>query len=700
MGKSVMDTPIEFLKGVGPRKAEILNKELHIHKMGDLLAYFPFRYIDRTQIQKIGECRQAGMQVQFRGKFSHVRLVEGKGHRQRLTAMFEDGTGMVELVWFTGVKWVKDQIFADKEYLIFGRTGVFNGQLNIAHPELELLSPDKPLKKGLEPVYSTTEKAKAKGVDTRFIAKMVKHLWEMYPGKISENLPESLLHMYHLPSRDQAIRHIHLPGNQAAMEKARQRLKFEELFIAQIRLLMARQERKQTSPGHAFPDLSGVFQTFYQHHLPFTLTGAQKRVLKEIRSDILSGKQMNRLVQGDVGSGKTIVALLTMLMAINNGFQACMLAPTEILATQHFLGMQELLQSTDITIALLTGSSKTAARRAIDENLKNGSLHILVGTHAILEEKVDFQKLGLAVIDEQHKFGVAQRARLYTKNTTLPPHILVMTATPIPRTLAMTRYGDLDLSVIDELPPGRKPVRTIHRYPTGRDWAFQLMREEIEKGFQAYVVFPLIEESEKVDYENLAEGFERLKLALPQFKAVMVHGQMKPEEKEEAMQAFLAKKYHIMVATTVIEVGVNVPNATVMIIESAERFGLSQLHQLRGRVGRGGDQSFCVLITGEKLSEDGRIRMRTMCETNDGFRIAEADLQLRGPGEIEGTRQSGDLQFKIADLATDQALLYQARQAAIDLLQKDPGLQLPEHFSLNRYLQVRARTFSNWSQIS
>lgn len=700
MGKTVLATSIEFLKGVGTAKAEILNRELHIHRFGDLLSHFPYRYIDRTQINRIVDCRQSGQLIQLRGKILSVNLIQGKGNKQRLSAMFTDETGQVELVWFSGIKWVKDRLKPGVEYMVFGRSSVFNGMLSIPHPELELIAPGKSPKKGLEAVYPTTEKAKNKGVDSRFIHRLVKNLYEVYSGKIAENLPESVLQTFHLPDRDTAIRHIHLPPDLPSMEKARYRLKFEELFIAQMRLLLSRQNRKEAQAGFVFPDIQGIFMDFYKHYLPFELTNAQKRVLREIRADLLNGKQMNRLVQGDVGSGKTIVALLSMLMGVNNGFQACLLAPTEILATQHYNGLKSLLNDAPVEIALLTGSTKTSERRIIHENLENGKLNILIGTHALLEDKVVFQNLGIAIIDEQHKFGVAQRARLYAKNKILAPHILVMTATPIPRTLAMTRYGDLDISVIDELPPGRKPIHTIHRHQQNRQWAFDLIRKEMDKGRQAYVVFPLIEGSEKMDYQDLEEGFARITQALPGYPAVMVHGQMKSEEKDLAMQEFLERKYKIMVATTVIEVGVNVPNATVMVIESAERFGLSQLHQLRGRVGRGGDQSYCILLTGDKLSQDGRIRMQTMCETNDGFRIAEVDLKLRGPGEIDGTRQSGDLQFKIADLATDQVILFQARQAAIDILAKDPHLRQPENIPLARYLERKASAFTNWSQIS
>jgi len=697
-----LDSPIAYLKGVGPQKAEILQNEFGIFRLGDLLAFFPFRYIDRSQIDRISDCVQNGRQVQLRGHISGVELIRGKGNKQRLRAWFSDGTGRIELIWFSGIKWVQNVLHPNMEYLLFGRLNVFNGSISIPHPELESLIPGKEITTGLEPVYSSTEKAKQKGIHSRYLRGLIKNLWQQYQGTIGENLPLWLVEKQGFPDRDTAIRDIHLPPDRKAMERARYRLKFEELFFAQVRLMQSRKSRKTANEGLYFSalDSDGLFNRFYTQHLPFSLTNAQKRVLKEIRRDFLSGQQMNRLLQGDVGSGKTMVAFLAILMALESGFQACLLAPTEILANQHFQGLQPFAEALGVSIALLTGSTRKKMRTEIDAALQEGTLHILVGTHAVLEEHVQFKALGFAVIDEQHRFGVAQRARLWQKGAEYPPHVLVMTATPIPRTLAMTVYGDLDVSTIDELPPGRKPVQTIHRREGARDWAYQFIRNELQKGRQAYIVYPLIEGSEKLDYRDLSEGFEWVNTALPEFPSGMLHGQMKAADKDAAMQLFVTGQTKILVSTTVIEVGVNVPNASVMLIESAERFGLSQLHQLRGRVGRGADQSFCILLTGDKLSEEGLTRMRTMCETNDGFRIAEVDLKLRGPGDLEGTRQSGDMNFRIADLATDQHILILSRQLAAELVDRDPDLQLPEHAAAKKYLEVRAKSISNWSQIS
>jgi ATP-dependent DNA helicase RecG len=702
MATGQLDSPIAYLKGVGPQKAEILQKELGIFRFGDLLAFFPFRYIDRSQIDRVADCVHNGKQVQLRGFISGVELIPGKGNKQRLRAWFSDGSGRIELVWFSGIKWVQNVLHPNMEYLLFGRLNVFNGNISIPHPELEGLVPGKEINTGLEPVYSSTEKAKQKGVHSRFIRGIIRNLWEQYQGTIGENLPPWLVEKLGFPDRDTAIRHIHLPPDRKAMEMARYRLKFEELFFAQVRLMQSRTSRKSANQGLYFSNLEpeGIFNRFYSNHLPFSLTNAQKRVLKEIRRDFLSGQQMNRLLQGDVGSGKTMVAFLSILMALESGFQTCLLAPTEILANQHFQGLKPFAEALGIGMELLTGSTRKKKRAEIDAALQAGSLHVLIGTHAVLEEHVQFASLGLSVIDEQHRFGVAQRARLWEKGGENPPHILVMTATPIPRTLAMTVYGDLDVSTIDELPPGRKPVQTIHRREGARDWAYQFIRTELQKGRQAYIVYPLIEGSEKLDYRDLTEGFEWVKTALSEFNSGMLHGQMKADEKDAAMQKFLSGETKILVSTTVIEVGVNVPNASVMLIESAERFGLSQLHQLRGRVGRGAEQSFCILLTGNKLSEEGLTRMQTMCETNDGFRIAEVDLKLRGPGDLEGTRQSGDMSFRIADLATDQHILIMARGMASELVDKDPQMELPEHAAAKKYMEVRARSISNWSQIS
>lgn len=697
---NTLDTSIEYLKGVGPKRAEILQQELGVYRFYDLLLHFPYRYIDRTRFYQIREITADTGYVQLKGIITHVEIIEGKGRKARMSAIFTDGSGSLQLVWFSGIKWIRNQVKANSKYVIFGKLNVFNGKLSIAHPEMDLLEDEQAvLPAGLQPLYNSTEKAKSAGLDSKGLSRLIKTLLEQHKQPFKETLPDYLVQKLRLPHRDEALRQIHQPESMEQIQRAKYRLKFEELFFVQLRLLRVMGNRKTNAPGFVFEKIDNYFHRFYHEHLPFELTNAQKKVLKEIRKDVLSGVQMNRLLQGDVGSGKTMVALFTMLMAIDNNYQATLLAPTEILATQHYKGISELVAPLGLNIRLLTGSSKKKERDEIHAMLEDGSLHILVGTHAILEEKVVFKNLGLAIIDEQHRFGVAQRARLWQKNK-ISPHILVMTATPIPRTLAMTLYGDLDVSVIDELPPGRKPVKTIHRYELNRQKAYDLVDAEIKKGRQAYIVFPLIEESEKLDYKNLMDGYEQVRNAFPQYHVSILHGKMTPEAKEFEMKRFVKGETHIMVSTTVIEVGVNVPNASVMVIESAERFGLSQLHQLRGRVGRGAEQSYCILITPYKISEEGRKRMETMVHTNDGFEIAEVDLQLRGPGDIEGTRQSGLMNFKIADIIKDQKLVALSRDAARAVLEADPELRDERHQILVKTLEELNQGKTNWSKIS
>jgi ATP-dependent DNA helicase RecG len=698
----LLDTPIEFLKGVGPRRAEVLQKELGIFKFVDLLFYFPFRYVDRTKFYRINEINPDMQYVQLKGKIVTIETIQGKGRNQRLSATFSDGQGVMELIWFTGIRWIKSSLKVGAEYVIFGRPSSFNGKLNMAHPELELLIDHLASPQGkLQAVYSTTEKAKNLGLDSKGISKLaITLLGQIPPNSFQESLSSSILSELQLISREQALRKVHMPPDNESMQKALFRLKFEELFYSQLRLLQVKNIRKQQLRGIIFEKIDTYFDQFYHQYLPFELTNAQKRVLKEIRKDTLGGFQMNRLLQGDVGSGKTIVALMTMLMGIDNGYQATLLAPTEILANQHFKTISHLLRETNLNVGLLTGSTKKSERKELFANLEQGNLHILIGTHAIIEDPVIFKNLGIAVIDEQHRFGVAQRAKLWGKNKNNPPHVLVMTATPIPRTLAMTLYGDLDVSIIDELPPGRKPIKTQHFYDFSRQKVMDLMAAEINKGRQCYVVYPLIEESEKIDMKNLMDGFEQIQAALPQFSISMLHGRMTAEAKENEMKRFAAGLTNIMVSTTVIEVGVDVPNASIMLIENAERFGLSQLHQLRGRVGRGADQSYCLLVTHSKLSNDAQIRMQTMVRTNNGFEISEVDLDLRGPGDIEGTRQSGDLKFKIADLAHDQQILAIARDVAQRILEDDPELIQPNNLVIRKILSIEMQTRNAWARIS
>lgn len=699
---SWFDTPVEYLKGVGPQRGEVLRKELGIATFRDLISYYPFRYIDRSQFHTVSTISDDMPFVQLRGRLTAIQ-VHGSGRTSRLSAFLNDGTGQVELIWFQGVRWMKDSLKTNVEYIVFGRPSMFNGRFNLAHPEIEEARVAATYTgPSLQGVYSSTEKAKQKGLDSRGILRMQKTLNQQLPAHVPETLPESLLRRAGLPGIRETLLHIHLPHDEKQLTEAQYRIKFEELFYSQLRLLRARAVRIEMLRGKPVEKIGDVFNNFYNNHLPFPLTGAQKRVLKEVRMDMGSGRQMNRLLQGDVGSGKTIVALLSMLMVIDSGMQACMMAPTEILAQQHYESIAAMLEATGIRVALLTGSTRQSHRRFIHEGLEDGSLHILIGTQALIENKVKFSNLGLVVIDEQHRFGVEQRARLWTKDTQIVPHVLVMTATPIPRTLAMTYYGDLDASVIDELPPGRKPVRTLHYTESKRLAVIGFMRDQIRLGRQIYVVYPLIEESEKMDYSNLQQGYESIcrEFPLPQYQVSMVHGRLKSTEKDFEMQRFKSGQTHIMVATTVIEVGVNVPNASVMVIESAERFGLSQLHQLRGRVGRGAEQSYCVLMTGDKLGRDARLRMKTMCDTNDGFKIAEVDMQLRGPGDIAGTQQSGVVSFRMADLARDKEVLEKARLFADEILASDPSLSEPGHQVLQDQLRKMDEEQANFSRIS
>jgi ATP-dependent DNA helicase RecG len=698
---SILSNPIEYLKGVGPQKGELLRKEINLHTFRDLLDYYPFRYVDRTKVEKIISLHGQMDYVQIRGRITRMEVV-GENRAKRLVVTLKDETGEMSLIWFQGWQWMEKSLQLNAAYLVFGKLSVFNGYLQMSHPEMDLLTGETVTgKQFLEPVYYTTEKLKARGLTAKAIGKLTKNLLEqMSPQEIQENIPQPVLQQYRLMERSKAFFKIHLPAGEEDAQQARRRLKFEELFLAQIRICRLKIRRQQASHGFLFNQVGDAFNTFYNEHLPFTLTGAQKRVLKEIRQDTVTGRQMNRLIQGDVGSGKTMVALLTMLLAVDNGFQACLMAPTEILSQQHYKSISALLEKMPVKVALLTGSIKGKARKQILKDVASGEIHLLIGTHALLENQVEFRNLGMAIVDEQHRFGVAQRARLWQKNV-MPPHILVMTATPIPRTLAMTVYGDLDVSVIDELPPGRKPITTVHRTEFQRPQVMDFIKEEIGKGRQAYIVYPLIEESETLDYENLMKGYEEVKAFFPEpkFYISMVHGRQPVAMKDANMQRFVSGDTQIMVATTVIEVGVNVPNASVMVIESTERFGLSQLHQLRGRVGRGAEQSYCILMTGNKLGQDGKERIGVMVQTNDGFLISEKDMELRGPGDIEGTRQSGLLDLKLADIVADRAILEAARASAEKILQEDPDLTLPENQPLQQFLATQLGK-SQWSKIS
>jgi ATP-dependent DNA helicase RecG len=686
---------------VGPLRGDLLKKELSIYTFEDLLNLFPHRHIDKTKVSKIADINFQTEYIQVAGRLEFLETI-GEGRGKRLIGQLKDDTGVLELTWFQGINWVQKSIGIGNTYLVFGKTGFFNSRPQIVHPEIELFVPAKADGKNfLEPVYPSTEKLKARALNGRQIAKLTYQLFlQLQPTDIAENIPEEILHQYHFIKRNEAFRAAHFPQSLEEHEKAVQRLKFEELFIAQVRLNLVRLQRHKASKGPVFEKVGNYFNNFYNHHLPFQLTNAQKRVLKEIRQDTAKGHQMNRLLQGDVGSGKTIVALLSMLLAADNGYQSCLMAPTEILAQQHYTGLSELLKGTGITLRILTGSTKAKERREILAGLLDDSIHFVVGTHALIEEVVQFRNLGFVVVDEQHRFGVAQRAALW-KKATIPPHILVMTATPIPRTLAMTAYGDLDYSVMDELPPGRKLIRTEHRNETQRFKVMEFIRDEITKGRQAYIIYPLIEESEKLSYEDLMQGYEQVKSYFPEpkYRISMVHGRQPSEQKETNMQRFVTGDTHIMVSTTVIEVGVNVPNASVMVIESAEKFGLSQLHQLRGRVGRGSEQSFCILLTGSRVSVDAKERISIMCATNDGFKIAEKDLELRGPGDIEGTRQSGALNFKLASIVNDKQLLELARFEAEKLLDEDIDLTMAKNLQLKKYLQAQ-KGKTGWSRIS
>ena len=699
-------TPIEYLKGVGPARGELFRKELGIFKYVDLVNLFPNRYIDRTKYFKLNELQvnsiSLNAEIQIVGKIINIKTVEFGKNQKRLTATFIDDTGQIELIWFQGIKWIREALQINELCVIFGKVNEFNSKFSMVHPEIEPIEEHKiSLRSAMQPVYPSTEKLTQRGISNKIISKAMQQLFIETSGIFSETLPVNIREQFRLISKKESMFNIHFPKSQELLSKAQFRLKFEELFFIQLQLISKNLIRKTKIQGHPFATVGFNFNDFFNNHLPFQLTNAQKKVLKEIRNDLGSNAQMNRLLQGDVGSGKTIVALMSMLLAKDNGFQSCLMAPTEILANQHFIGISELAKNLNITIKILTGSSKISERRLIHSDLENGSLDILIGTHALLEDKVKFANLGLAVIDEQHRFGVEQRSKLWKKNN-IPPHVLVMTATPIPRTLAMSLYGDLDISVIDELPPGRKPIQTVHRYDSNRLRVLKFIRDEIALGRQVYIVYPLIQESESMDYKNLMEGYDSIcrEFQAPTFAVSMLHGKMKAAEKEFEMQRFVKGQTNIMVATTVIEVGVNVPNASVMIIESAERFGLSQLHQLRGRVGRGSDQSYCILMTSHKLSNDSKTRIETMCTTNDGFEIAEVDLKLRGPGDLMGKQQSGILNLQIADLVRDRDILQLARHEAIALLKNDPSMQKPEHFEMRQvYITLTAKK-SIWNFIS
>ena len=696
-----LHTPIEYVKGVGPQRGDVIKKELGIFTYADLLGYFPFRYVDRAKFYKIREINPDSSSIQILGRLISKEII-GEKRSRRLVAQLKDETGVLELVWFQGITWVEKSLQPGNVYIVFGKPNEFNGKLSMSHPELELYNPaaKKIGNLTLQPVYNSTEKLKQFSLDTKGLQKLQTVALEAVLNDIEETLPDYLLKKFKLLPKKEAILNIHFPPDQNLLDAARKRLKFEELFFIQLKLLKNKLLRTQKFKGQIFGHVGEKFNTFYKNKLPFELTNAQKRVIKEIRQDTQRGVQMNRLIQGDVGSGKTAVALMSMLLAIDNGCQACMMAPTEILAQQHFLSIKQLLGEDFLEVALLTGSTPKKDRKAIHHALLEGNLNILIGTHALLEDEVQFKNLGLAVIDEQHRFGVQQRARLWKKNN-IPPHILVMTATPIPRTLAMTLYGDLDVSVIDELPAGRKPIKTIHLFESQRLRMYGFMKQEMAKGRQVYVVYPLIKESEKLDLLHLEQGIETISsyFPLPEYKISIVHGKLKPADKDFEMQRFVKGETQIMVATTVIEVGVNVPNASVMVIENSERFGLSQLHQLRGRVGRGAEQSYCVLMSTNKLSREGKIRLETMVRSTDGFEISEIDLQLRGPGDIEGTQQSGVLDLKIADLTHDQKILQEARSEVIRIFEVDPELKEEQHLRLKQFF-LKKDTGITWNNIS
>lgn len=692
-------TDIKYLAGVGPKKADILNKEIDVFSVEDLLYYFPYKYIDRSRIYFIHEIDANMQYIQLKGRITHYETV-GSGRNRRLIGHFTDGTGTIDLVWFQGDKYITDKYRVNLPYIVFGKPTLFGKNFNIAHPDIDPYIDEKDRQVGLMPYYNTTEKMKKHYLNSKAIQKIMTSAFSFISKQIAETLPDRVIESAHLMNLREALQNVHFPNNTALLRDAQYRLKFEELFYLQLNILKYTTERKAKLKGFIFTKVGDYFNSFYEKNLPFELTGAQKRIIKEIRADMATGEQMNRLLQGDVGSGKTLVALMLMLIALGNGFQACLMAPTEILATQHYATIKEFLYGLDISVELLTGSTKKSDRERIHNGLLTNDLKILIGTHALIEDTVQFANLGLVVIDEQHRFGVAQRAKLWSKNTA-PPHILVMTATPIPRTLAMTVYGDLDVSVIDELPPGRKPIQTIHQYDKKRGSLYKSIRKQLEEGRQAYIVYPLIEESEKLDLKNLEEGFEHISEAFPEYTVCKVHGKMKPKEKDAEMQRFVRNEAQIMVATTVIEVGVNVPNASVMVIECAQRFGLSQLHQLRGRVGRGADQSYCILVTPYELSADTRKRIDIMVESNDGFEIAEADLKLRGPGDLEGTQQSGiPFNLRIANLVKDSEILNFAREEARKVLIDDPQLEKNENQILRRQLKKLGGNKYNWGLIS
>ena len=695
----ILQQDIMYLPGVGPNRKKMLSKELGIETYGDLLEYYPYKYVDRSKVYTIHELSGDMPFVQVVGRILSFETFEMGPRKERVVAHFTDGTGICDLTWFHGGKYAKQTYKIGVEYLVFGKPTVFNNRINFTHPDIDEASKLDLSAMGLQPYYNTTEKMKKAGLSSRSVERLTKTLISRLPP-LPETLPASIIAMRHLMGRDEAFRTIHYPQNAKDLERARVRLKFEELFYVQLNILRYASDQRRKYRGYVFAQVGQTFNTFYHNNLPFPLTEAQKRVIREIRKDMGSGRQMNRLLQGDVGSGKTLVALMSMLIAIDNGFQACIMAPTEILAEQHLQTIMDFLKGMSLRVALLTGIVKGKRREEVLEGLLDGTIHILVGTHAVIEDWVQFQRLGFVVIDEQHRFGVAQRAKLWSKSAN-PPHVLVMTATPIPRTLAMTLYGDLDVSVIDELPPGRKPVRTTHVFDTRMTSLYDGIRQQIRQGRQVYIVFPLIEESEKSDLKNLEDGFEVLRQAFPEFRLSKVHGRMKPKDKEEEMQHFVSGETQILVATTVIEVGVNVPNASVMVILDAQRFGLSQLHQLRGRVGRGADQSFCILVTPFKLSEETRKRIDIMCETNDGFRIAEADLKLRGPGDLEGTQQSGmAFDLKIADIARDGQLVQMARETAQPIIEEDPECKSEKYAILWQRLRELRKTNINWAAIS
>ncbi len=698
----LLQTPIEFLKGVGPKRADVLRKEFNIFTFEDLLLYYPYRHIDKSKIYKIADIQSEGAYIQLKGNIVHCELV-GQQRGKRLVAQFVDDTGSIELVWFNGIKWVQDLLKENREFIVFGKPTQFNRHWNITHPELidPKNQPQSLVPTNFQPLYNTSDKAKRAGMDSKAISKLVMSLLPQVKDVIRERLSEDVLqHLKLMPLKD-ALCNIHYPADMQALSNAQLRLKFDELFFTQLKLLKLKLLTSQKYKGHVFSVVGDYFNTFYKNYLPFPLTGAQKRVIKEIRADMGSGRQMNRLLQGDVGSGKTITALLLMLIAKDNGFQSCLMAPTEILATQHYETVKRMLAPMDMRVEFLSGSTKTAKRREIHEGLRNGEVDILIGTHALIEDEVQFKNLGFVVIDEQHRFGVEQRAKLWKKNL-IPPHILVMTATPIPRTLAMTLYGDLDLSVIDELPKGRKPIITAHYFEKDRLRLNGFLKKEIAKGRQVFVVYPLIKESEKMDLQDLMAGYEAMSQAfpLPEYALGIVHGKMKPEEKDFEMQRFIKNETQILLSTTVIEVGIDVPNATVMVVENAERFGLSQLHQLRGRVGRGGEQSYCILMSGNKLTTESKQRLDAMVSTNDGFEIANIDLKLRGPGDLQGTQQSGILDFKLADLIRDEKLVVYTRNLAMSLLDNDPDLSKPQNAPIARHLAELMRKNVFWGMIS